>query len=79
MIARQPDTADVYADLDIFDQPQPMGSLRRQTSRTGDIFSFEYDPAWLRQPEAFTLDPDLAVSILRQSRRLFDCWPLKGA
>jgi signal transduction histidine kinase len=23
--------------------------------------------------------PDLAVSILRQSRRLYDCWPLKGA
>jgi serine/threonine-protein kinase HipA len=61
MITRPPDTADVYADLDNFDQPQPMGSLRHQTSRTGDIFSFEYDPAWLQKPEAFTLDPDLAL------------------
>src|SRR5580658_2987718 len=61
MTLRPPDTADVYADLDNFDQPQRMGSLRHQTSRTGDIFSFEYDTEWLQKPEAFTLDPDLAL------------------
>jgi serine/threonine-protein kinase HipA len=60
MTTRRLDKVDVYADLEYFDEPLIMGSLRCQTSRTGDIFSFEYDPAWLRKPEAFTLDPDLA-------------------
>lgn len=38
-----------------------MGFLRRQKSRSGDIFSFEYERAWLQQPEAFSFDPDLAL------------------
>ncbi len=54
-------TVDVYADLEIFDQPLLMGSLRCQPSRTGDIFSFEYDPAWLQHSEALTFDPDLQL------------------
>jgi len=61
MISRGLDTVAVYADLEHFDKPVLMGSLRCQTSRTGDIFSFEYDPAWLQKPEAFTFDPDLAL------------------
>jgi serine/threonine-protein kinase HipA len=55
------ETVAVCADLEHFDEPLIMGSLHCRTSRTGDIFSFEYDPAWLRKPEAFTLDPDLAL------------------
>lgn len=51
----------VYADLSHFEEPILMGSLRCQTTRTGDIFSFEYDRRWLQRPEAFTLDPDLAL------------------
>ena len=42
------------------------GRLHRQMIRGGDIFSFEYDPAWLRRPEAFSLDPDLALVAGRQ-------------
>jgi serine/threonine-protein kinase HipA len=61
MTTRRPDTVAAYADPEHFDKPLRMGSLRCQTSRTGDIFSFEYDPAWLRQPDAFTFDPDLAL------------------
>jgi len=38
-----------------------MGTLRCQASRTGEIFSFAYDNAWLKQPAAFTFDPDLAL------------------
>jgi serine/threonine-protein kinase HipA len=38
-----------------------MGALRYQKSRTGDVFSFEYDPAWLQKPAAFSFDPDLAL------------------
>jgi serine/threonine-protein kinase HipA len=61
MIPRRLETVAVYADLDHFDERMLMGSLRCRTTRAGDIFSFEYDPRWLRRPEAFTLDPDLAL------------------
>jgi serine/threonine-protein kinase HipA len=61
MTSRPLETVSVYADLAHFDAPLQMGSLRRQKSRGGDIFSFEYDPAWLQRPEAFSFDPDLAL------------------
>jgi len=61
MTTRRLDAVAVYADLEHFDEPLQMGSLRCRTSRTGDIFSFDYSPAWLQKPEAFTLDPDLAL------------------
>jgi serine/threonine-protein kinase HipA len=61
MTTRRLDTAAVFADLERFDEPQMMGSLHCRTSRTEDIFSFEYDPAWLQKPEAFAFDPDLAL------------------
>ena len=61
MMSRRLETVAVYVDLDHFDEPTLMGSLRCRTSRSGDTFSFEYDPAWLQKPEAFTLDPDLAL------------------
>ena len=57
----RPTTAAVFADLEHFHQPVLMGSLRCQTSRSGDIFSFEYEPSWLQKAEAFTFDPDLAL------------------
>jgi serine/threonine-protein kinase HipA len=60
-MTRRLDTVAVYADLQRFDEPALMGSLRRQTSRTGDTFSFEYEPTWLQKAEAFTFDPDLAL------------------
>jgi serine/threonine-protein kinase HipA len=61
MTARSLETVSVYADLDYFEAPALMGLLRCQKSRTGAIFSFEYDQAWLQKPEAFTFDPDLAL------------------
>jgi serine/threonine-protein kinase HipA len=61
MTPRSLETVSVFADLEHFEAPALMGSLRRQKSRTGDIFSFEYQPAWLRKPEAFSFDPDLAL------------------
>lgn len=60
-MARPLQTVAVYADLEHFDQPQLMGSLRCQKSRTGDLFSFDYDRAWLQRPDALTFDPDLAL------------------
>jgi len=61
MTAPLPQTTAVYADLEQFEQPAPMGSLRHQASRSGDIFAFEYDRTWVEKPEAFTFDPDLAL------------------
>src|SRR5450432_2166494 len=61
MKARPTEIVSVYADLRQFEAPALMGSLRRQKSRSGDILSFEYDPAWLQKPEAFSFDPDLAL------------------
>ena len=58
---RRLETVAVYVDLEYLTEPVLMGSLRSQTSRTGDTFSFAYDPAWLKKPEAFTFDPDLAL------------------
>jgi serine/threonine-protein kinase HipA len=39
-----------------------MGQLHRQQSASGEVFSFEYDRAWLEQPEVFSFDPDLALA-----------------
>jgi serine/threonine-protein kinase HipA len=60
-MTRRLENVAVYADLERFDEPVLMGSLRCQTSRTGDVFSFEYEPTWLQKAEAFTFDPDLAL------------------
>ena len=61
MTQRSSDTVEVLADLDYLEQPSRMGWLRHQAGRSGGIFSFEYDPEWLKKPESFTFDPDLAL------------------
>ena len=63
MTPRHPESVTVFVDLPEFDRAALMGRLRCQSSRTGDIFSFAYDDAWLRRPAAFTFDPDLALVI----------------
>ena len=55
------DAAYVYADLERFHVPFPMGELHRQKSRSGDIFSFHHENAWLAGEAAFAFDPDLAL------------------
>jgi serine/threonine-protein kinase HipA len=56
------DTVQVWVDLHQFEQPVLMGTLHCQSSGAGEIFSFEYDPSWLKQPEVFAFDPDLALA-----------------
>jgi serine/threonine-protein kinase HipA len=56
------DTVEVCIELERFGHPVLMGRLHRQQSGNGEIFSFEYDKAWLEQPEVFSFDPDLAGS-----------------
>jgi serine/threonine-protein kinase HipA len=55
------DTVHVYANLERFGQPALMGELHCQQSRSGEIFSFNYDGAWLAGAETFAFDPDLAL------------------
>ena len=50
----------VCVDLDP-SGPAAMGWLHRQASRGGDVFSFEYERAWLQRTDAFSFDPDLAL------------------
>lgn len=56
------DTVDACIDLERFGHPVLMGQLHRQQSASGEVFSFEYDRAWLEQPEVFSFDPDLALA-----------------
>jgi serine/threonine-protein kinase HipA len=56
------DTVQVYIDLERFGRPASMGAIHRQQSGAGEIFSFEYDRAWLERPEVFAFDPDLALA-----------------
>jgi serine/threonine-protein kinase HipA len=42
-------------------EPVFMGTLHAAPSRNKEIFSFEYDPAWLKSPYAQMLDPDLGL------------------
>jgi serine/threonine-protein kinase HipA len=55
------DTVQAYVDLERFGQPALMGELHCQQSRSGEIFSFNYDEAWLAGLETFAFDPDLAL------------------
>jgi hypothetical protein len=56
------DTVEVSIDLERFGHPALMGRLHRQQRGAGEIFSVEYDRAWLEQPEVFSFDPDLALA-----------------
>ena len=55
-------TVEVCIDLERFGRPVLMGLLHRQQSGSGEVFSCEYDHAWLEQPEVFSFDPDLALA-----------------
>jgi len=49
----------VYADWVGLGQPTLMGLLHSTLLRGKEIFSFEYDEAWLKSRSSQTLDPDL--------------------
>lgn len=55
------DTVQVYADLERFREPALMGELHCQQSRSGEIFSFDYNETWLTRAETFAFDPDLSL------------------
>lgn len=51
----------VYADWDGIESPELMGVLQAELLRGKEIFSFEYDSAWLKNPRSQVLDPDLQL------------------
>lgn len=55
------DSVEVHVDLEIMAEPALMGTLHRQRSGKGELFSFEYDKTWIARAEAFAFDPDLAL------------------
>ena len=51
----------VYAHWAGFDKPTLMGMLYSSLSKGKELFSFEYDTAWLKLPESRAIDPDLQL------------------
>jgi len=51
----------VYAHWVGFEKPTLMGMLYSSLSKGKELFSFEYDTAWLKLPEARAIDPDLQL------------------
>ena len=50
----------------LYDEPSLIGKLYVDTVRGGESYSFEYDNAWLSNPAAVMLDPDLNLYSGRQ-------------
>lgn len=56
----------VYFDDFRVESPILMGQLYAQSSRGKEIFSFEFEPEWLRTPNCRLIDPDLQLYKGRQ-------------
>lgn len=51
----------VVLDADVLPASCQVGTLFHAAGRGSDVFSFAYDEAWLRRPDAFELDPGLQL------------------
>jgi serine/threonine-protein kinase HipA len=65
-MARKPRSIDVWCDWHELKAATRMGVLRDEAARGKEVFSFEYDPAWLASGHAQTLDPTLGLFRGRQ-------------
>ncbi len=52
---------DVCLDADIIESLCRVGTLFHAAGHGHSLFSFAYDPAWLRRPNTFEIDPDLQL------------------
>lgn len=52
---------DVCLDADILEALCRVGTLFHASGHGNSVFSFAYDPAWLKRPNAFEIDPDLQL------------------
>lgn len=59
MNATKPLSIEVLADWTVGHPPQLMGILQSQRSRGSEIFSFEFDPDWLKTRSSLVLDPQI--------------------
>jgi len=53
---------DVEIHIDLEGQVRPLGILHRQTSRRGETVTFEYDDAWLKDENRFSIEPALTLT-----------------
>jgi serine/threonine-protein kinase HipA len=54
-------TVEVHLDGSVPGESCLMGELHGQSGSGSEIFSFEYDPAWLKREDTFEFDPDLQL------------------
>ncbi|MDX2187105.1 MAG: type II toxin-antitoxin system HipA family toxin [Opitutaceae bacterium] len=52
---------EVCLDADIVESLQRVGTLFHTRGHGHSVFSFVYDPQWLRRPNTFEIDPDLQL------------------
>lgn len=53
---------DVEVHIDLEGQVRPLGILHRQASRRGETVTFEYDDAWLKDVNRFSIEPALTLT-----------------
>src|SRR5665213_2185899 len=53
---------DVEIHIELAGATRSVGLLRRHAARGGETITFEYDPAWLADPGAFSLEPALGLT-----------------
>lgn len=68
---------EVWADWHSLKEPTLVGVLSAQLSRGKEVFSFEYEPGWLKNPFALSLDP--ALKLYSGKQYLMDERPNFGA
>jgi serine/threonine-protein kinase HipA len=51
----------VYGDWEELGSPRRIGLLKAIQTQGQEVFSFEYDPDWLKSNDVFLLDPDLQL------------------
>lgn len=61
MSARDRRHIDVMLDADFIGAPCRVGTLWHAAAHGRGVFSFAYDPQWLRRPDVFEIDPDLRL------------------
>jgi len=53
---------DVEVHIDLEGHVRPLGILHRQASRRGETVTFEYDDAWLKDENRFSIEPALTLT-----------------
>ncbi len=53
---------DIEVHIELSGATRPVGLLRWHAARGGETVTFEYDPDWLAQPGAFSLEPALGLT-----------------